>query len=283
MRKMRQKLVTLSLVVCIFLFCSVTASAQELEFERKGSISITLAEQEGSRLSVYRVAEIERDDNGKWRYVHDGEWSMEDPDLAVKIESYVEEYNVASVEIITDSQGKAMLADLPLGVYFVKQTGNVEGFTSCKPFVVTIPIKGKQGYVYDVDATPKTEFTKLTSITINKVWNIGKTAEMEESVVVQLLCDGAVVETVTLNKENDWRIILSDMPVNDSYSIREVNIPSGFTATYTKDGYEFTVTNTASLPQTGQLVWPIPILAIAGLLFLSVGAMILYRTRVRDA
>ena len=39
----------------------------------------------------------------------------------------------------------------------------------------------------------------------------------------------------------------------------------------TKDNewtYETTVTNTSSLAQTGQYIWPIPVLATAGILFL---------------
>ena len=64
----------------------------------------------------------------------------------------------------------------------------------------------------------------------------------------------------------------------DGYSVKEVNVPKGFTATYAQKGYTFTVTNTASLAQTGQLLWPIPVLAVAGLFFLLTGAAILRKT-----
>ena len=71
----------------------------------------------------------------------------------------------------------------------------------------------------------------------------------------------------------------TDLPESDGYSIVEVNVPKGFTATYTQNGYVFTVTNTAALIQTGQLVWPIPVLAMAGLCLIAVGTMVLRRTR----
>jgi hypothetical protein len=58
-----------------------------------------------------------------------------------------------------------------------------------------------------------------------------------------------------------------------------VNIPNGFTATYAQKEYTFTVTNTASLAQTGQLLWPIPVLAVTGLFLLLTGAAILGRVR----
>ena len=73
------------------------------------------------------------------------------------------------------------------------------------------------------------------------------------------------------------------MPESDAYSIIEVDVPKGFTATYSQSGYVFTVTNTASLAQTGQLIWPIPVLAMAGLCLIAVGIVVLRKTRNNNA
>ena len=100
---------------------------------------------------------------------------------------------------------------------------------------------------------------------------------------VQLLKDGVMVETATLNAQNNWQVTYSDMPESDAYSIVEVNVPKGFTATYSNKGYVFTVTNTASLAQTGQLIWPIPVLALAGLCLITIGAIVLRKPRNRNA
>ena len=67
------------------------------------------------------------------------------------------------------------------------------------------------------------------------------------------------------------------MPESDAYSIKEINVPKGFTATYSKTGYVFTVTNTSTLIQTGQLMWPIPVLAISGMLFIAAGIVLLQK------
>ena len=77
--------------------------------------------------------------------------------------------------------------------------------------------------------------------------------------------------------------ITDDMPESDVYSIVEVNVPKGFTATYSQSGYVFTVTNSASLIQTGQLIWPIPVLALAGLCLIAVGCIVLRKTRNENA
>ena len=100
---------------------------------------------------------------------------------------------------------------------------------------------------------------------------------------VQLLRGGKVVQTAVLNESNNWQITYTNMPESDAYSIKEVNIPKGFTATYKQKAYVFTVTNTSTLIQTGQLVWPIPVLALVGVLLIAAGSVLLQKKRKQDA
>jgi hypothetical protein len=72
-------------------------------------------------------------------------------------------------------------------------------------------------------------------------------------------------------------VTYSDLPVSDAYSIKEVDVPKGFTATYKQNGYVFTVTNTSTLIQTGQLTWPIPVLAVSGMLLIAIGITLLQK------
>ena len=137
--------------------------------------------------------------------------------------------------------------------------------------------------MYDVNTSPKTDVARLTAITIKKVWNTDASTKAADSVTVQLLRDGVVVETATLSDQNNWQVTYTDMPESDAYSIVEVNVPKGFTATYSQSGYVFTVTNTASLAQTGQMIWPIPVLAMAGLCLITVGTIVLRKTRNKNA
>jgi hypothetical protein len=128
-----------------------------------------------------------------------------------------------------------------------------------------------------VNASPKTEVARLTSITIKKVWNTDATTEAADHVTVQLMRDGKVVQTATLNAQNDWQVTYTDMPESDAYSIKEIDVPKGFTATYSQAGYVFTVTNTSTLIQTGQRVWPIPVLAAVGMLLIALGIALLQK------
>ena len=204
--------------------------------------------------------------------------ALDDPALSAKLDVFVGAHSVLAETLVTDADGKAVFTDLPLGLYFVKQTDTVAGYAPCTSFLVTVPNKSADGYVYDVDASPKTEVARLTDITIRKVWNTDASAKAADSVTVQLLRNGVVAETAVLSEQNHWQVTYVNMPESDAYSVVEVNVPEGFTATYSKSGYVFTVTNTASLIQTGQMIWPIPVLAMAGLCLIAVGTVVLKKT-----
>ena len=291
---MLRKTITLCVAALLILNCSLTAFAQNFDPEKTGAISVTLTEQYdkepivGAELSMYYVATVHRNTNGNLSYVYTDDFedsgiAMEDPSLATKLDAFILERNIASIKITTDENGTATCRDLALGLYFVTQTSAVEGFAPCTPFMVTVPGTNADGYVYEVNASPKTEGARLTSITIKKVWNTDASTEAADRVTVQLLRNGNVVKTAPLNAQNNWQVTYTDMPESDAYSIKEVDVPKGFTATYEQKGYVFTVTNTSTLIQTGQLMWPIPVLAVSGMLLITVGITLLKKKRKTNA
>lgn len=291
---MRNKLISLCLIAWILTALPLTAAAREFDPDQRGSISVTLVsptEQEpmvGAELAVYYVATVQVNGEGNLSYVASGAFdhegiSLEDPELVTKLDAFVSGGDIPFRKIVTDAEGKAICTDLPLGLYFVKQTGTVEGFAPCASFLVTLPIRTDSGFCYDVDASPKTDIARLVSITVRKVWNTDKSTAIPGSVTVQLLRNDEVIETAVLDEENHWQVTYENLPESDAYCIKEVHVPKGFTATYTQKGYVFTVTNTSSLAQTGQLVWPIPVLAMAGLFFLVLGFTILRKSEKNDA
>ena len=291
---MGRKMLAICLTALLLVTCVVTVSAEGFDPAKTGSISVTLTEQYektpivGAELDVYYIATVGINMDGKLIYSYTEAFAeagiaLEDPDLAAKLDAYLSENEVTALKLHTDTNGTASCTDLPLGLYFVRQTNAVEGFAPCTPFLVTVPMEDAQGYVYAVNASPKTEVAKLTDITIKKVWNTDASTKAADSVTVQLLRNGKVVETAVLSQQNNWQITYTDMPESDAYSIKEVNIPKGFTATYKKNAYVFTVTNTATLIRTGQLIWPIPVLSISGMLLIAVGIMLLQKKRKCDA
>lgn len=290
---MKRKILTFLVAALLVIACGTTAFAEKLEPGKTGAISVTLTEQQnkepivGAELSVYYVATVCMDGNGNLCYVYtdafeNGGIDIQDPSLATKLDVFVSENQIPAVKITTDETGTATCSDLALGLYFVRQTGEVEGFAPCAPFVVTVPVKNTDGLVYHVNASPKTEAAKLTAITIKKVWNTDASTAVADQVTVRLMKNETVVETAVLNAENNWQVTYTDMPESDAYRVEEVDVPKGFTATYQQNGYVFTVTNTAALIQTGQLVWPIPVLAMGGVVFIAVGILLLQKKRKQN-
>ena len=289
---MSRKILAICMVTILLFTCTAPVSASEFDPSESGSISVTLTAQDktpivGAKLSVYRIATVDINSYGQLNYTYTStfEWcgiELDDPCLAQKLDAYISENESPTAMLKTDSQGKAICEDLPLGLYFVRQTGTVEGFAPYVPFIVTIPMDTANGYIYNVNASPKMEVVKLTSITIKKIWNTDPSTKPAESVTVELLQNEKVVKTAILNAKNNWQITYDNMPESDAYTIREVEVPKGFTATYKQKNYLFTVTNTSTLAQTGQLMWPIPVLAFIGVMLIATGTVLLQKKRGQD-
>ena len=55
--------------------------------------------------------------------------------------------------------------------------------------------------------------------------------------------------------------------------MKEINIPKGYKVTYKQNEYVFTVTNTDTLANTGQLFFSIIILFMLGICFIVMGVI----------
>ena len=333
-RIMGRKIISVCMIVWIVLRMPMTVFAQEFDIDRAGSISVTLVAPDGktsiagAEFSLYHVATVSLDHKNNVSYTFTDAFkdcgiALDDPELSTKLDAFVKDHSVSAKKMVTNAQGRGVFRNLTPGLYYLKQTNDVEGYVSCKPFAVAVPNQSDGKYIYDIKANPKTETAKFTDITIKKVWDVDDTAKIADYVEVALLRDGSAVKTAVLNEANNWEVTYSDMPESDSYRVVELNVPEGFTAVYTSRKYIFTVTNRFSpeddpddpfdpddpggpgdpdgpgdpgdvprpgegteyppLIQTGQLVWPIPVLTMVGLCLITVGTIVLQKTRDDNA
>lgn len=234
--------------------------------------------QEGAVAELYQVADLVITDVGyKFSYTDDfkgcsANLSAISDDYTDIFADYIEENNISGEVRIVNNEGYADFGEVKLGLYLAVQTKATEGTAACNPFLITVPQGSLDSLNYDIIAVPKTDIVRLVDITVKKVWNDSE-KKRPDSVSVQLLNNDKVVDEVTLSVENDWEYIWTEMPKGDGYSVREI-VPKGYTATYKQNGFEFTVTNTDRLVQTGQLNWPVPVLAGMGLLLMILGLVI---------
>ena len=283
----RIKILLLSLIMLFSVDNIYALSSNVVDFNHKGSIQITLYEKkdnekiEGAELTIYKVADArEKDHNLVFEYVKELEGcpvSLEDLESAT-VSSEIEKCipsDMTGIVKVTDSDGSVKYEDLDLGLYLVKQTNKVEGFSKIDSFLVMIPKVIDNKWVYDVEATPKTDIIRVINIDVKKVWNTSTsntnhTINIPKSITVELLLNDEVIDTITLSKENDWKYTWVDLEKSDMYTVREKNVPKGYTVTYQKEDNSFIVTNTSSLVQTGQMLWIVLLVLMIGVLFVII-------------
>lgn len=283
----RKRINYLLVIITLFFGFMINVDAKEnntVDFSRKGSIEVTLHEMsedtyvEGAEITIYKIADAYLDGvNLAFKYTDElssCSVSLDDltiDDLSKKITLCVKPESVGT-SLITNDFGTVIFNDLDLGLYLVSQTNKVEGYSNIDSFLVQIPKVIDNSWTYDIIANPKTDIYKEIDLVVNKVWNTDSN-KLPEKVEIELLLDGEVIDTVILNSTNKWTHTFKNLEKSDKYSVREINIPKGYKVSYTNNEYIFTVTNTDTLANTGQLFYSIIILAIFGLIFILLGVI----------
>lgn len=98
---------------------------------------------------------------------------------------------------------------------------------------------------------------KDVKLTINKVWDVEEGTELPESITVKVFRNEKELEEVVLNKENDWKTTLIDLPGDGEYTVEEVAV-EGYEVSYgelVKNGSEWSIeiTNKPAAPK-GSLI-----------------------------
>ena len=189
---------------------------------------------------------------------------------------------------LTDETGTVSFAGLPAGLYFVRghRLTLEDKSYDTEPFMVRLPhydsVSGQ--YLDEVTVQPKRYIPDGNPITrkVLKVWDDnGNEAQRPTQLTVHLLCNDEVYDTVTLSAENNWRYTWENLNGYDRWTVAE-EVPANYSVEITREGITFVVRNTyvappppppPSLPQTGQLWWPVPVLAVAGLFMMAVGLL----------
>lgn len=123
-----------------------------------------------------------------------------------------------------------------------------------------------------------------------KVWNDrGYEDERPACITVCLLKNGELVDTRTLDESCHWQTVWENLPARDEngneiiWTVQETEVP-GYHAGYAEMGEHVIITNSIAgptLPQTGLMWWPVPVLAALGLMMLVLGR--LAKGRAEDA
>ena len=150
------------------------------------------------------------------------------------------------------------------------------------PFMVSIPTRDMEDqWLYDVLSDVKLEKTPArTDIDVVKLWDdLGYEDRRPGSIYVDLYCDGEQIAAAQLHDGNSWSYTFTDLPAAHEYTVMERDVPDWYQVSYEvingvlviRNTRDTTVTPVPDIPSTGQLWWPVPILAGLGMLLCIAG------------
>lgn len=271
MKSIRKRLAAVLAALTLLVWCAAPACALEVvDLSRTGSIKVSLYDSEtseavgGGTLTLYRVAKVQKDNaNLSFVYTNDFEdcgvelGDLSEGELANRLAEKIAATAESTTVEISDL-GVAEFGDLEVGLYLVVQTTAAENYNVINPFLVSVPIQENGSYVYDVDALPKVgTAAKKTPEPPDTPDTPDKPEEENPNTPAAPGPDnpdgwvlGAHGEKIYLNPE---------APSPDN--------PNGY------------VMGAHGLPQTGQLNWPIPVLAVTGVVLVAAGIKLKKETR----
>ena len=239
--------------------------------------------------------------------------------IATTLKVYVWKDSItADVSGVTDAAGKMTLTLKP-GLYLIlSQPKTLGGYVyTTTPYLIFLPGSDTVNNVWDynVNSYPKSDASKRpsggggssgtggtavvfpgekTSRKVLKIWEDAENEDMRpDEIVIHLMCDGKLVETVTLSEANCWSHEWNNLDRSCDWLVTEDGV-SGYTQTVAREGITFVVTNTLKpteeievpdepgpeipaekailgLPQTGIMWWPILMLFVGGLTLIVIG------------
>ena len=268
-----KRFAALLLALCLMVCCalpalSAPAASANIDLNRTGTIDITLYDHQndvplrGGQLTVYKVADAART-NGDLRFVYTADFAgcgialgdLTDSTLASRLEAKLP-VNAQGTTRSVSEEGTVSFTKLPLGLYLVVQTEASKGYEAVNSFLVSLPMADESGWLYTVDATPKVG-AATPDMTPEEPDTPTPTPPNEP-------------DKPTEPGEPDT----PDMPENPNGPSQPV--PPGTPENPAEPGNPDTPAlpgnpDGAVLPQSGQLNWPVPVLACSGMLLFAVG------------
>lgn len=234
-----------------------------------------------AEVTLYRVADVKFVDS-KAVYECNADFSgyartletIDSDKDAGRLFDHAVQHRVKGTTQYTDKNGRTKFSQLKAGVYLVAEIQGKQDYARFKPFLAVLPYDNNGKWEFSVLAMPKIEIDgdddTHTSFKVRKIWNDDGN-NRPDKITVHLLCNNEVFDTVELSADNSWEFTWNELPYGKQWTVKEQDVPSGYTVTYTRTQTGYIISNTRSLAQTGQLRWPIPVLAGSGLVLIIIG------------
>lgn len=179
MKKRKKRICLPLLMMALVCFtgniCAQAASLALPDLKQNGSVSVTMKDTEtgrivsGGSLSLIHVADAVEED-ADYRFQYTVEFAgcrfrlddVQSENLAENLAEYADEKGIDGIlqEIAPD--GTVSFENLQTGLYLIVQRTAADGGYAASPFLVSVPMRAADGngWIYEVDASPKVELIK---------------------------------------------------------------------------------------------------------------------------
>ena len=280
-------------------------AAQTIETQRECELIIEFVHDgepvTGAPISIYRFADVSPNGDvslcgafADYPIDISGDASQRHHSLAQTLNAYAKLAQIrpdATAQI--DQYGFAVVNNLRPGMFLIgnQRFETEEGIYFLSASIVSIPAKLSEDgeWLYSVRVLPKCTFRAngrdtVIEKTVQKIWrDEGSEDERPASIEVALLRNGRVYQTVQLNARNGWSYSWRNLSSKDEWLLAEVN-PRGYMVMISDDGKITSIYNTRerrdpppkepNIPDTGALWWPLPVLAVAGVVLIFAGVVV---------
>ena len=264
--KKNKKFFIPTICICLLMILSVSVSARsEVDVDKSSSLVLSYKYNdiafESIEISIYHVADF----TISGEFVLRGDFASYPIDVKTvktqlewnKIASTLDAYTkadklVPTAKATTDKDGNAVFSNLKVGLYLVIgcRAEYAEGYCDYNTFLISVPgLDENEEWIYDVVAKPKISHHEITGkdieYTVTKLWkDTGYEEKRPKSVEVAIYKDGQKVETITLNKENNWTYTWKAKDDGSRWTTVESKVPEGYYVTFETNGNTFIITNT---------------------------------------
>ncbi len=246
---------------------STTDAAEKVELRTDCSLNITYSgsgvDFAGQNIRLWHIADI----TAKEQYALVGafadypveitgtssqsEWN----EMTVTLNSYILADGISPDRTAaTDANGNVTFEDLTAGMYLV---GSLRTQANCRhyvfeSFMVAVPGVGEDGkWLYNVSAKPKMgeDAPSKGDVTYKavKMWkDNGK--DRPDSVSIEVYKDGELQHTAELCSENNWTYSWTTVDDGSVWSVKEKEVPEGYTVGIQQNGDTFSIINSGHRP-----------------------------------
>ena len=210
---------------------------------------------EGNKFNIYRIGVLNDGIYMKTKDFKDYNIDIKNFDsldkriLANTFDSYIKRDSIKPLKSSdTDSSKKLYFRDLDDGIYLINGESKKIGSVTYIPSPVIIylgstPLPG--GVInlemkYDISK----DSPKKKDLIVYKIWKDDNNEDRPKNIEVELIKDGKIIDTVTLNEDNNWKKEWTNLSSSSVYNVTEKDVDYKYLVSIENEGNIFKISNT---------------------------------------